>query len=84
MKLAKVWKVASKAVTEPRLQMFQIPKLHGYKVLKKRRISVGDNFERERRLKVEKPTLKFLMDGYYSAEFGAFNSMLLNSRYYAL
>lgn len=32
---------------------------------------------------MEKPTLKFLLDGYDSAELGAFNSMLLNSRYHA-
>lgn len=84
MKSAKFQKVASKAATEPRLQMFQIPKIRGYKVLKKRRISVGDNFERERQLKVEKPMLKFLLDGYDSAELGGFNSMLFNSRYHAV
>lgn len=52
--VSRVWKVASKAATEPRLQMFQIPKIRGYKVLKKKWMSNFDNFERERRLKVEK------------------------------
>lgn len=84
MKSAEFRKVASKAATDPRLQMFQIPKIRGYKVPKKRRISAGDNFERERWLKVKKQALKFLLNGYDSVELGGFNSMLINSRYHAL